>query len=245
MGRRNVEAYAYLFYPQRITGNASRRLWAISDLSELGSGHKLAEKDMEIRGVGNILGQEQHGHVSAVSLEVYTELLAEAVAKLKGETLKTAAQVSIDLPVSARLVPEYFENKENADDASRLEQSETERIETYGKLSEATSLPAISRLERDLRKKYGVPPLEVQNFIDLAKLRTIALNKRVLSVKDGLTDIEVVFAYKQLDYDAPGLRKFPYKSTVQQFPPSVRLEKKGLKAEEYARALMDLLSYFG
>ncbi|WP_293911356.1 DEAD/DEAH box helicase, partial [Deinococcus sp.] len=103
VGRRSVDAYAYLFFPPRMTENASRRLWAIADLQDLGSGHLLAEKDMEIRGVGNILGEEQHGHVQAVSIDVYTELLAEAVARLKGEPLKVAPSVSINLPVSARL----------------------------------------------------------------------------------------------------------------------------------------------
>lgn len=232
VGRRAQEAYAYLFYPPRITENASRRLFAIADLQDLGSGHKLAEKDMEIRGVGNILGEEQHGHVQAVSIEVYTELLAEAVAKLKGETLTAPESVSIDLPVNARLTPEYFGSEEC-------------RIEFYGKLSEARTLPAVTRIERDLRKRFGVPTIEVQNFLDLAKLRLTALARRVLSINDGMTHIQVTFAYKSLDYDAAGLRSFPHKTEVVQFPPSVRLEKRGLKPDEYPRVLMDLLTYFG
>ncbi|WP_027481984.1 DEAD/DEAH box helicase [Deinococcus pimensis] len=232
VGRRAQEAYAYMFYPPRITENASRRLWAIADLQDLGSGHKLAEKDMEIRGVGNILGEEQHGHVQAVSIDVYTELLAEAVAKLKGEKLQSAASVAIDLPVNARLTPEYFGD-------------EDERIGAYGRISDARTLPALSRVERDLRKRFGPPPAEVQGFLDLARLRLTALAKRVLSISDSMTGITVTFAYKGLDYDAAALRKFEYRTEVAPFPPSVRLDKRGLKPDEYPRVLIDLLGYFG
>jgi len=232
VGRRAQEAFAYMFYPPRITENAARRLWAIADLQDLGSGHKLAEKDMEIRGVGNILGEEQHGHVQAVSIDVYTELLAEAVAKLKGEKLETPASVSIDLPVNARLTPAYFGN-------------EDDRIAYYGRISEARTLAALSRIERDLRKSFGVPGPEVQNFLDLAKLRLTALGKRVLSITDSMTSVQVTFAYKSLDYDASALRGFPHKTEVAAFPPSVKIDKRGLKPDDYPRVLMDLLTYFG
>ncbi len=238
VGRRAQTAYAYLFYPPRMTENAQRRLWAIADLQDLGSGHLLAEKDMEIRGVGNILGEEQHGHVQAVSIDVYTELLAEAVAKLKGEKIEGPVNISIDLPIDARLSPEYFLNADGNSD-------EEARIATYGRLSESRTLQAISRVERDLRKKYGPPTPEVQNFIDLAKLRLTAAARRVLSIGETMTQIQITFAYKTLDYDAPGLRAFPYKTEVVTFPPSVKLEKRGIKPNDYARTLIDLLGYFG
>ncbi len=249
VGRRSLDAYAYLFYPPRMTENASRRLWAIADLQDLGSGHLLAEKDMEIRGVGNILGEEQHGHVQAVSIDVYTELLAEAVAKLKGEPLTPPVTVSIDLPVNARLTAEYFAVRNgagNPGDRSGTEQSgEEERIATYGRLSEARTLQAISRVERDLRKKFGPLGAEVQNFIDLAKLRLTALSRRVTSVGETMTDLQITFSYRGLDYDAAALRKFGRKTEVTQFPPSVKIDKRGLKPDEYVRVLIDVLGYFG
>ncbi|GHG04821.1 transcription-repair-coupling factor [Deinococcus piscis] len=233
VGRRAQTAYAYLFYPPRMTENAQRRLWAIADLQDLGSGHLLAEKDMEIRGVGNILGEEQHGQVQAVSIDVYTELLAEAVAKLKGEKLEPVPTVTIDLPVSARLDPEYFALDEEA------------RIATYGKLSEARTLQAVSRIERDLRKRFGPPTPEVQNFIDLARLRMLGLRKRVSEVRDAMTHLQITFAYKSLDYDAAGLRSFPHKTTVTTFPPAVQIDKRGLKPDDYLKVLLDVLGYFG
>ena len=243
VGRRSRDAYAYLFYPPRMTENAARRLWAIADLQDLGSGHLLAEKDMEIRGVGNILGEEQHGHVQAVSIDVYTELLAEAVAKLKGETLSPPVTVSIDLPVNARLTPEYFAAEVGGGPGG--ESAEGERIATYGRLSEARTLQAISRIERDLRKKFGPPSPEVQNFIDLAKLRLSLLARRAIGVGETLTHLQITFSYKGLDYDASALRRFGQKTEVTQFPPSVRVDKRGLKPDDYVRTLIDVLGYFG
>lgn len=234
VGRRDLEAYAYLFYPEQLTENAQRRLWAIGDLQDLGSGHLLAEKDMEIRGVGNILGEAQHGHVQAVSIEVYTELLAEAVAKLKGETHTEAggAGLSIDLPVHARLSPEYFEHDEEA------------RVAAYGRLSEVRTLQALSRFERDLRKRYGLPTPEVQNFIDLAKLRLHAAAHRAVSISSTMTDIQITFGYSSLDYDALALRKLPYRTEVFPFPPSVKIDKRGLKPEDYIKVIIEVLNLF-
>ncbi|GGL73290.1 transcription-repair-coupling factor [Deinococcus aerolatus] len=233
VGRRAQTAYAYLFYPPRMTETAQRRLWAIADLQDLGSGHLLAEKDMEIRGVGNILGEEQHGHVQAVSIDVYTEMLSEAVARLKGEKIQAPVNISIDLPINARLTPEYFGGDDEA------------RIATYGRLSDARTLQAISRVERDLRKKYGLPSPDVQNFIDLAKLRLTAAARRVLSIGETMTELQITFAYKGLDYDAAGLKRFPHKTEVQTFPPSVKMEKRGIKVDDYARMIIELLGYFG
>jgi transcription-repair coupling factor (superfamily II helicase) len=233
VGRRAQTAYAYLFYPPRMTETAQRRLWAIADLQDLGSGHLLAEKDMEIRGVGNILGEEQHGHVQAVSIDVYTEMLSEAVARLKGEKIQPPVSISIDLPINARLTPEYFGGDDEA------------RIATYGRLSEARTLQAVSRVERDLRKKYGLPSPNVQNFIDLAKLRLTAAAKRVLSIGETMTELQVTFAYKALDYDAAGLKRFPHRTEVQTFPPSVKMEKRGIRQDDYARMIIELLGYFG
>ena len=141
--------------------------------------------------------------------------------------------MSIDLPVNARLSPEYFGGDDEA------------RIATYGRLSDARTLQAISRVERDLRKKYGLPSPDVQNFIDLAKLRLTAAARRVLSIGETMTELQITFAYKGLDYDAAGLKRFPHKTEVQTFPPSVKMEKRGIRVDDYARMLIELLGYFG
>ncbi len=232
VGRRQTEAFAYFFYPPRLSENAERRLWAIADLTDLGSGHLLAEKDMEIRGVGNILGPEQHGHIQNVSLEVYTELLSEAIQRLKGDTKPLPPRLAIDLKISARLEPSYIPE-------------ELERIEYYGRLSESTSLGEISRVEREMKSKHGAVPLEVQNFLDLARLRVLGTAKGVMSISETMTQLSVQFAPNAaLDYDAKAVRGNPHKMAVTKYPSGFTLEKKGLKPDEYARVILEALFAF-
>jgi transcription-repair coupling factor (superfamily II helicase) len=228
VGRRQTEAWAYLFYPGRLTEAAQRRLYAIAELNDLGSGHLLAEKDMEIRGVGNLLGPEQHGHVSAVSLEVYTEMLAEEIAKLKGEVKEGPKPVSIDLGIDARLSPAYIPDDD-------------ERISLYGRLAEADNLAEIGRLQSDIRARHGPLPEEVRAFIDLAKLRLLASQKGVATIKEFITDIQLSFAHENIDYDARGIKALPYSVEPTRYPPGFSLKKRGLKAGETLKALSDIL----
>jgi len=232
VGRRDQEAWAYLFHPLRLTEGAERRLVAIADLSDLGSGHLLAEKDMEIRGVGNLLGPEQHGHIRAVSLEIYTELLSEAIRKLKGEQTEPERHVTIDLQLSARLTPEYIP-------------SPAARSRYYGRLAECKNLAQLSRLAKELKERYGPAPQEVENFLALTKLRLLAEARGVLSITENLLHLQIAFANPSLDYDARALRALPFRVEPTQYPPGFRIVKKGLRAEEYIQALSDVLYLVG
>ncbi|MGQ9511283.1 MAG: transcription-repair coupling factor [Thermaceae bacterium] len=232
VGRRDREAYAYLFHPPRLTEAAEKRLLAIADLSDLGSGHLLAQRDMEIRGVGNLLGPEQHGHIRAVSLEVYTELLEEAIRKLKGEEPpKERPRVGVDLSVSARLPETYIPSLES-------------RSLWYSRISQAKGLAELSRLERRMRSEYGPLPEEARRFFELERLKHLARAKGVLSVGEELLYIQLVFSYWPLDYDAKALKAFPHRLELTQYPPGVRLFKKGLPKEDYPRVLIELLYLF-
>ena len=229
VGRRSTEAWAYLLYPGRLTEQAQRRLYALAELNDLGSGHLLAEKDMEIRGVGNLLGPEQHGHVSAVSLEVYTEMLAEEIAKLKGEKAKeTRKAVAIDLGLDARLSPSYI-----ADD--------DERIALYGRLSETDSLAEVGRIQRELRERYGPLPPEVKVFTELVKLRLLAAQKGVVTVTEHLTDVQISFEQGGLDYDARKLKALPFTAEATRYPPGFSIKKRGLKGDGLLDAISDVL----
>lgn len=232
VGRREEEAFAYLFHPPRLTEGAERRLAAIADLSDLGSGHLLAEKDMEIRGVGNLLGPEQHGHIRAVSLEVYTDLLTEAIRKLKGEEIAVERHMTLDLAVSARLTPEYIPG---SDARSRY----------YGRLAEARSLAQLSRIVREITDRYGPAPVEAQNFFALSKLRLLSESKGVVSITEDLTHIQLVFDHWPLDYDARGVRSLSFRVEPAQHPPGFRLEKRGLKPDDYPQAVSELLFLIG
>ena len=232
VGRRETEAWAYLMYPGRLTEQAQRRLYAIAELDDLGSGHLLAEKDMEIRGVGNLLGPEQHGHVAAVSLEVYTELLAEEIAKLKGEAREELPPVAIDLAVDARLSPSYI-----ADDEAR--------IGYYGRLSEARGLAEVGRVAKELRERYGPMPPEVQAFVELLKVRLLAASKGVATITEHMTDIQLTFHHDSLDYDARGIKGLRFDAQPTRYPPGFSLKKRGLKEDEVLQAVQEVLYLCG
>lgn len=232
VGRRDTEAWAYLFYPGKLTEQAQRRLYAISELNDLGSGHILAEKDMEIRGVGNLLGPEQHGQISAVSLEVYTEMLAEEIAKLKGEERQEQRQVSLDLGIDARLSPSYI-----ADDDAR--------IGYYGRLSETESLAEVSRTVRELRERYGPLPSEVKAFTELIKIRLLAISKGVVTIAEHMTDIQISFEQERIDYDAKKLKELRYQVEPTRYPPGFSLKKRGLEKDAILGALQEILYLCG
>ena len=233
VGRRSTKAWAYLLYPGRLTEQAQRRLYALAELNDLGSGHLLAEKDMEIRGVGNLLGPEQHGQISAVSLEVYTEMLAEEIAKLKGEAAQEARKtVAIDLSLDARLSPSYI-----ADDDAR--------IAYYGKLSETDSLAEVARIQRDLRDRYGPLPAEVKVFTELVKLRLLAAQKGVATITEHMTDVQLTFVHERLDYDARKLKSLPFTAEATRYPPGFSIKKRGIKGDELLNAITDVLYLCG
>jgi transcription-repair coupling factor (superfamily II helicase) len=107
IGRSDAYAYAYLLYPSEelLTSEAAARLTTLSDHTELGAGFRIAMADLEIRGAGNLLGDEQSGHVAAVGFEMYAQMLEEAVAELRGERLASLAPVRIDVPVTPTCRP--------------------------------------------------------------------------------------------------------------------------------------------
>jgi len=235
VGRRQTEAWAYMLYPGRLTEQAQRRLYAIAELNDLGSGHLLAEKDMEIRGVGNLLGPEQHGNISAVSLEVYTEMLAEEIAKLKGE--RAAAErpsVTIDLSLDARLSPNYVQD----DDV---------RINFYGRFSETDSLAEVGRVAKELREAYGPFPQEVKAFVELTRLRLLAGAKGVATIKEHMTDVQISFVgeHDSLDFDAKSLKGLPFQVESTRYPPGFSVKKRGLKPADLPTAVMDVLYTVG
>ncbi|OFW57735.1 MAG: transcription-repair coupling factor [Candidatus Solincola sediminis] len=160
IGRSNRQAYAfYLFRDGRaMTDGALQRLKVIRDFSELGSGLRIAMKDLEIRGAGNLLGSEQHGHVEAVGFELYCRMLAEAVDEMRGVKRTRTSQVTIDLPIHALITDEYV-------------QKTARRIEIYRRLAEAGTAGEIDEIAEETRDRYGPLPGEAENLFEVARLR--------------------------------------------------------------------------
>jgi transcription-repair coupling factor (superfamily II helicase) len=173
VGRSSQRAYAYLFHPedQRLTEEAHRRLEAIGEFGDLGSGFQLALRDLEIRGAGSVLGNVQSGHISAVGFDLYIELVAEAVEELEtGSTReKPPTEVRIELPVEAHLPEDYVPDQDA-------------RLEAYRRLAAATSHASIDDVVTEWEDRYGALPERAKVLIDIARLRVEAL-------RVGITEI--------------------------------------------------------
>jgi len=173
VGRSSQRAYAYLLHPanQVLPEEAHRRLEAIGEATDLGSGFHLALKDLEIRGAGSILGEVQSGHIAAVGFDLYAELVAEAVQKLEGQSLPPieTKEVRIELPVDAHLPDDYL-----ADQSLRLE--------AYRKLAMAESPGEVDEAGAEWVDRFGPLPPAAKALLDIARLRVEAL-------RVGLTEI--------------------------------------------------------
>ncbi|MFQ5956698.1 MAG: transcription-repair coupling factor, partial [Candidatus Brocadiales bacterium] len=172
VGRYKHMAYAYLLLPTKrpITPEAEKRLKAIEEFSELGAGFKIALRDLEIRGAGNILGPEQHGHIQAVGYEMYCQLLESAVKRARKEpSPPSSVDVSININLDSYLPQEYMPE-------------EDQRLEAYRKLSRCRSMEEIWNLETELRDRFGPLPVEVRNLLTEKELRLAAQAFSVRSI---------------------------------------------------------------
>ena len=176
VGRYKHRAYCYLLLPENrtITNVAKRRLQAIEEFSMLGAGFKIAMRDLEIRGAGNILGPEQSGHIATVGYEMYCRLLEHAVKELRNDDVTPEpADTVIDLGVSGMLPAPYIPSIKR-------------RIEAYRRIATAQSPEDLVRIERDIQQAYGDLPKAADRLIQLAELRVYASALAVRSVKiDG------------------------------------------------------------
>jgi transcription-repair coupling factor (superfamily II helicase) len=180
VGRRGQRAYAYLLHPadRALTEEAYERLKAIGEFTDLGSGFKLAMRDLEIRGAGNLLGGSQSGHIAAVGFDLYCELVTEAVGELKGEAPVAPFEVVLDLPVDAHLPREYVAR----DDV---------RMEAYRRLAAVTDPADVDDVRSEWVDRYGPVPPPADALLAAARLRAECVRLRVttVSVQRGVARI--------------------------------------------------------
>src|SRR3954469_5842995 len=167
VGRSNQLAYCYLLVSEdRVLSEVARkRLAAIREFTDLGAGFRIAARDLEIRGAGNLLGGEQSGHIGAVGIETYLKLLEETVRELRGEVVEEAPSVALDLPVPMSIPPEYV------DDANL-------RMELYRKIAEEPEKEMLA----ELVDRFGPPPAPVETLVEVAALKRLAESLRVQSI---------------------------------------------------------------
>ncbi|HEY7438477.1 MAG TPA: transcription-repair coupling factor [Acidimicrobiia bacterium] len=181
VGRRGQRAYAYLLHPRdrALSEEAYERLKAIGEFTDLGSGFKLAMRDLEIRGAGNLLGGAQSGHIAAVGFDLYCELVTEAVGELKGETPEQPFEVVLDVPLDAHLPREYVQR----DDV---------RMEAYRRLAAVTTPDDVDDVRSEWEDRYGPPPPPAEALLAVARLRAECVRARIssVSVQRGIARLE-------------------------------------------------------
>jgi transcription-repair coupling factor (superfamily II helicase) len=175
VGRYQNQAFAYLFIPSErgISRSAKSRLKAIEEFDELGAGFKLAMRDLEIRGAGNLLGREQSGHIAAVGYEMYCHLLARAIGEAKKEKVLELPSVEVDFEVPAFLPEDYVQD-------IRI------RIDLYRRIAQAVEVDEISELKSELEDRFGKLPREADNFLTAALVRVLArkLSLRYIGIRE-------------------------------------------------------------
>jgi transcription-repair coupling factor (superfamily II helicase) len=179
IGRSTEQAYAYLFAPLGATVESQKRLEALMDFTELGSGFAIAMRDLEIRGAGNLLGAEQSGHIAAVGFEMYLTLLEEAVAAARGEPQERREErpVIVELTLDAYLPPGYV-------------MDEIERVDLYRRASGLGSLAEVEDLAEELVDRFGALPEPARNLLGLSRVKLLAREVGATSVtyrSDNLT----------------------------------------------------------
>jgi len=186
VGRQKNRAYAYLIVNpiKMLTPTAQRRLKAIEEFTELGSGFKIAMRDLEIRGAGNILGAEQSGHIASVGYELYCQLLENAVRSLKHQPPRQAVEVNIDLPWPAYLPRDYVPGQKL-------------RIEVYRRLARLRDMKKLDDFRQELRDRYGPPPETVEWLLRTTEIRLLCVRWQITSVhRDGR---DLIFTYRSPD----------------------------------------------
>lgn len=193
VGRSNRLAYAYITYRKDkiISEVAEKRLQAIKEFTELGSGFRIAMRDMEIRGAGNLLGPEQHGHMESVGYDMYCRLLDEAVRELRGEPpRKEEAEVTIDINIDAYIDDSYIGN-------------ESRKIEMYKKIAAISDENDVIDIEDELTDRYGEIPVSVRNLVKVAHIKALARSLGISSVTEKKDSVIFAFAdSKSINFQA-------------------------------------------
>jgi transcription-repair coupling factor (superfamily II helicase) len=183
VGRSNHRAFAYLMTPpgERLTPEARRRLAALEEFQALGSGYHIAMRDLEIRGAGNLLGEEQHGHLEAIGFDLYCRLLEETVAELQGGGGVAPLDVKVDLWLTAYLPDEYVGDPQ-------------QKMDLYRRIARLRKPGACDRLAEEFKDRYGPLPAAVENLLGIQRLRVMAGALGIQEIKAARHGLDFFFA---------------------------------------------------
>lgn len=196
VGRSNRTAYAFLMYKRdkMLKEVAEKRLAAIREFTDLGSGFKIAMRDLEIRGAGNILGAEQHGHMEAVGYDLYCKMLNEAVKGLRGIELPGDFETTIDMDINAYIPSSYIKN-------------EALKLDIYKRIAAIDTMEEYADMQDELIDRFGTMPKSVENLLSVAYLKAMAHKLEITDIKANRSEIKLVM-YEKAAVDGtkiPGL----------------------------------------
>ena len=183
VGRSDKRAYAYLLYPEKrsLSDIAMKRLSVISDHTELGSGFKIALKDLEIRGAGNLLGRQQHGEILSVGFDMYLRILDDAIAEMSDTAEESAPEVLLDLDYSGFIPNDYISNQ-------------SEKMEIYKKISSIQTDLDLGKIVSELEDRFGPLPDEVHSLLSISELRIICKKLFISSLREKKGEIKITFS---------------------------------------------------
>ncbi|AWK50372.1 transcription-repair coupling factor [Clostridium beijerinckii] len=189
VGRSNRIAYAYLLYTKDkvLTEVAEKRLKALKDFTELGSGFKIAMRDLEIRGAGNMMGSSQHGHMASIGYDLYCRMLEDTVKLLKGEIDKEPIETTLDIKVDAFISESYIDD-------------EIQKIEVYKKIAAIEGLEDYNDIKEELEDRYSKIPEPVYNLMDIAYIKSQAKSIFIEEIKETSKEIIFKFAQDESEY---------------------------------------------
>lgn len=182
VGRSSQRAYAYLLVPPQgtLSDIARKRLSAMKEFSELGAGFRIAALDLELRGAGNMLGRQQHGHIESIGFDMYVQMLERAVAKLKGEEGATELRTTLSLGLDVRIPEDYIP-------------SENLRLRTYKRISTIATEEERQDVRKELADRFGPPPLVVDNLLEYSVLKSMCERLRISAVDRHGSKVAVRF----------------------------------------------------
>ena len=225
VGRSNRLAYCYIFYQENKVLNeiAEKRLKAIKEFTELGAGFKIAMRDLEIRGAGNVLGTEQHGYMEAIGYDLYCKLLEESMLTKKGEVIKNKPQAKIDLAVNAYIPENYISNHQM-------------KIEIYKKIAAIETRDDVNLIYEEIEDRFGTVPVSVGNLISIAYIKALCEAMAIEEVSEDSKDfimkfsseypISPIFVSRVMEYDAKNVSFFAGNPAILRLKITNRLRKK-------------------
>jgi transcription-repair coupling factor (superfamily II helicase) len=182
VGRSNRIAYGYFTYETNkvLSEVAEKRLRAIKEFTEFGSGFKIAMRDLEIRGAGNLLGVEQHGQIEAIGYDLYVKFLSEAIRRLKGEEVEESIDTTVDIKVDGYIKARYIEDEE-------------QKIEVYKKIASIANMDDYRELLDELIDRFGDLPKEVENLMDISYIRYLGSRNNIKSMTQLNKEVRLEF----------------------------------------------------